>query len=87
MGRDLEKLVFNPLGLRSALIYRWDTVCAKKIVRGKTIDLDGTMRALIDAFDFGRVMRMTVDDILGDDAALPVLARRFGADPGPATRG
>lgn len=87
MARDLEKLIFNPSALRAALVERWDTVCAKKIVRGHTIPLDGSLRALVDAFDFGTVERMTVDDILGDEIAAPVLAKWFGADPGPAPRG
>ena len=42
MGRDLEKLVFNPSELRSALIDRWDAVCARKIVTGRTIALEGS---------------------------------------------
>ena len=87
MGRDLEKLIFNPSSLREALICRWNVVCAKKIVRGENIPLTGSLRALVDAFDFARVERMTVDDILGDEVAAPVLAKWFGADPGPAPRG
>jgi hypothetical protein len=87
MGRDLEKLVFNPSELRTALIDRWNAVCARKIVTGQTIALEGSLLALVNAFDFGQVKRLTVDDILGDETAAPVLAKWFGADPGPAPRG
>ncbi|KQN08873.1 ABC-three component system protein [Sphingomonas sp. Leaf28] len=87
MGRELEKLVFNPTQLKAELISRWDTACAKKIARGQTILLTPKLQATIDAFDFSKVTRVTVDGILGDKNAKPVLAKWFGADPGAPPRG
>jgi hypothetical protein len=87
MSRGLEKLVFNPTALHHELLAKWDVDCSKKIVKGQTIPLSDRLRRTIDAFDFSKVMRITVDGILGDDAAKPVLAKWFGADPGAPPRG
>lgn len=87
MSRDLEKLVFNPDALRTELIARWDDVCSKKITRGKTIAVSKSLGDMIQAFDFSKVKRITVDGILGDENVKPVLAKWFGADPGAPPRG
>jgi len=87
MSRDLEKLIFKPTELRDALIARWDSVCAKKIVRGQTLALRPSLRSLIESYDFSRVRRATVDDILADPDVRPVLRNWFDTDPGAPPRG
>jgi hypothetical protein len=69
------------------MIDKWDEYCATKIERGKKIPLDASLRAHIDAFDFSRVDRRSLDDILADPAAKPALAALFGTDPGKPPRG
>ena len=87
MGRDLEALVNKPSKLKAELIARWDAVCAKKIVKGRTLALTESLRAMVDAYDFSCVSRVTVDDILGDDDVRPVLRKWFNTDPGAPPRG
>jgi hypothetical protein len=87
MSRDLERLIFNPSALQNDLVSRWDSVCAKKIVRGKTVPLSAPLRKLIEDYDFSRVKRITADLILDDPFVKPVLAKWFGADPGAPPRG
>lgn len=88
MSRELEKLIFNPTALRAELVARWDAVCAKKIVSGKTIPLSASLRKVIDDYDFSRVKRITVDIILDDPFIKPVLAKwGIAEDPGAPPRG
>ena len=87
VNRNLERLIFNPGELRDAMMAKWDEYCAPKIVAGQIITLSGTLRTLVENFDYSSVFRISLHDILADDAAKPVLAKRFGSDPGPPPRG
>jgi len=87
MSRGLEALLFNPTSLRDELIAGWDANCATKISKGTTIPLSASLRNMIDAYDFSRVKRVTVDGMLDDSAVKPVLAKWFGADPGAPPKG
>lgn len=87
VNRNLERMIFNPSELRDAMIAKWNEYCASKIVDGQVIALTGTLRTMVENFDYGNVFRISVDDILADPAAKPILAKRFGADPGPPPRG
>jgi hypothetical protein len=87
INRNLERLIFNPSTFQATLISEWDKYCASKIVENKNIPLDGRLKAFIEAYDFSRVTRLALDDILNDPYAKPVLVKWFGADPGPAPKG
>lgn len=87
VNRNLEKLIFNPQYFKKTLIDEWDKFCSKSISKGKTIKLDSSLKAFIDAFDFTKIERITLDDILLDKHVKPVLYHWFGADPGPAPKG
>lgn len=87
VNRNLERMIFNPSELRDAMIAKWDDYCAKGIVDGQVIPLAGSLLTLIESFDYGSIYRISLDDILADPAAKPVLAKRFGSDPGPPPRG
>jgi hypothetical protein len=82
LARTLERLIFNPNALKQALIANWNEYCATKIENGKTVSMNASLLAHIETFDFSRVDRRSLDDILMDRAAMPALAAMFGADPG-----
>lgn len=82
LARTLEELIFNPSALKRAMITNWNEYCATKIEKGKTVPMDTSLLAHIETFDFSRVDRRSLDDILTDPAAMPALAAMFGADPG-----
>lgn len=87
LARTLEELIFNPSGLKQAIITNWNEYCATKIEKGKTIPMDASLLAHIETFDFSCVDRRSLDDILTDPAAMPALAAMFGADPGSSPPG
>ena len=82
LARSLEELIFNPDALKGAIIKHWNDYCATTIEKGKTIPMDASLLAHIETFDFSRVDRRSLDDILTDLAAMPALAAMFGTDPG-----
>jgi hypothetical protein len=87
VNRNLERLIFNPQKFKTTLINEWDKFCSKAISNGITITLDASLKAFIDAFDFSKIERISLDDILLDKHIKPVLFKWFGADPGPAPLG
>jgi len=84
ISRGLEALIDKPSNLRTTMIDEWGRYCAKRIVAGKTIPLDAELRALLEAYDFSGVRRISLEEMLAADKASLVLHRHFGADPGPA---
>jgi hypothetical protein len=62
----LEKLIYSPSLFKQTLLDGWDKYCAESIVEGATIILDAELRAFITAFDFSKVARLKLDDILID---------------------
>jgi ABC-3C protein len=88
VNRNLEKLIFNPSIFKATLISDWDKYCGNgKIVQNQNVPLDAGLKIFIEAYDFSRVKRMALDDILNDPHVKPVLTKWFGADPGPAPKG
>ena len=87
INRNLEKLIFNPSTFMTRLISDWDKYCARKIIKNQTVALDARLKAFIEAYDFSRITRLSLDDILNDPHVKPVLTKWFGADPGPAPKG
>ena len=87
LSRPLEELIFNPSKLKQEIIDKWGSHCAKKIEKGKTIPLDAKLLTHLKTFNFHRVRRVSVDHILSDDAAKPVMAAFFGIDPGAPPKG
>ncbi len=87
VNRNLEKLIFNPSAFREKLLTEWDKHCAESIIENATIPLDDELRAFIEAYDFSRISRIGLDEILDDPHVKPVLTKWFGADPGPAPKG
>jgi hypothetical protein len=82
LTRALEELIFKPSALKEAIITNWNEYCATRIEKGKTIPMDASLLAHTETFDFSRVDRRSLDDILTDTAATPALAAMFGTDPG-----
>lgn len=84
VNRNLETLIYNPQKFKSQIIAEWDKYCANKIIDGKNIQLDLSLKQFIQNFDFSNIHRLNLDDILSDTFIKPVLFKWFGADPGPA---
>jgi hypothetical protein len=87
VNRNLKRLIAKPEEFRRALLDCWDEHCADAISDGVHIPLDATLRALIETWDFSLVRAISVDMMLSDPAARPVLVSWFGADPGPPPAG
>ena len=83
VNRNLKRLIAKPEEFRQALLYQWDEYCADKISEGVHIPLEPAVRALINKWDFSLIRAISVDMMLSDPAAKPVLVSWFGADPGP----
>jgi hypothetical protein len=87
VNRNLESLIYSPAKMRQFIVDHWDEHCAKKIVEGQTIGLDGSLLSFVESFDFSSVTRITVDDLMADPHIKVVLHKRFGTDPGSAPHG
>jgi hypothetical protein len=87
INRNLKKLFFKPSDFRQMLLDNWDHYCASAIIEGELVLLTASLRQWIEAWDFSRIESIGTDLILDDPAAVPVLAKWFGADPGPAPTG
>lgn len=87
VNRNLEKLIYNPNQFKSKLIDEWDQYCSMKIIDGSETPLDSGLKALIYAFDFSTIERLTLDNILKDFCIQPVLHKWFGEELGPAPKG
>lgn len=80
-ARRLEDLIYNPSELKKALIRDWHKYCRTKIVANQAIELQGELLTHFEKFNFSSVSRMTLDDILADEAVRGVLVAHFNADP------
>jgi len=82
LSRDLATLVDQPSKFKAALVAKWGTACATKIVQGQTLTLGAALQQAIDGFDFANVEKITIDEIMADKATVPLLVEYYGADPG-----
>jgi hypothetical protein len=87
VNRNLRRLIFKPSEFKATLIGGWNKYCADAIIDNVHIPLDEGLTAFIEAWDFSQISPISVDVMLGDAAAGPVLYHWFGADPGPAPAG
>ncbi|MFT9382199.1 ABC-three component system protein [Gluconobacter sp.] len=87
INRNLQSLIFKPATFKKTMIDEWEKYCANDIVENKHIPLNHDLKAHVDGWDFSRISSISVDIILTDVAAKPVLYEWFGADPGPAPVG
>ena len=87
VNRNLERLIFNPSQFKTNLILEWDKYCAKKIIDGKIIPLNSTLKIFIEDFDFSTIRRLNLDDIINDPSVKSVLFKWFGVDPGSSPTG
>jgi C-terminal domain 6 of the ABC-three component (ABC-3C) systems len=83
VNRNLKRLIAKPEEFRQALLDRWESYFADGISDGLHVPLDSAVRMLIQTWDFSLIRVISVDMMLSDPAAKPVL----GADPGPAPAG
>jgi hypothetical protein len=87
VNRNLRRYISRPAELKAVLLNKWDEYCAKTIAEGQTIALTPDLRGHISAWDPSSVRVISLDEILLDPAAKPVLYSWFGVDPGPAPPG
>lgn len=87
INRNLKSLIFKPSTFKTTMINEWGKYCAHSIVENEIIPMDDELKAFIEAWDFSRISPISVDIMLTDVAAIPVLYHWFGADPGPAPVG
>jgi hypothetical protein len=87
INRNLKSLIFKPSMFKATMTAGWEKYCARTIVENEHIPMDGALTAFIEAWDFSRIAPISVDILLTDAAAIPVLYHWFGADPGPAPAG
>lgn len=87
INRNLKSLIFKPATFKTTMVDQWDKYCAGSIIENVHIPLKADLRAFIQSWDFSRVVPISVDIMLTDTAAMPVLYKWFGADPGPAPSG
>jgi len=87
VNRNLKRLISKPEEFRQVLLNQWGKYCANEISTAFHVALDPALRALIEKWDFSLVRAISVDMMLGDPAAKPVLVSWFGVDPGPAPAG
>jgi hypothetical protein len=83
VNRNLRRYISRPAELKAVLLNKWDEYCAKTIAEGQTIALTPDLRGHISAWDPSSVKVISLDEILLDPAAKPVLYSWFGVDPGP----
>ena len=86
---SLRDLILNPSDLQAELLAKWDTHCEAGITArgGKPIPLTPELKALIKAYDFGRVSYLSATDIVKHPAAGPALGRVLRLPPGEAPAG
>jgi hypothetical protein len=87
LNRNLKGLVNKPSSFKAALLDGWDECCGKSIIENAEILLTPALRSFIEGYDFERIKALSLDEILLDSAAKPVLFDWFGADPGPPPAG
>lgn len=82
LSNRLQSIIDRPSALRTALVEKWDAVCAPSISRKFTATLDSKVMSAIDSFDFERIRVVTLDRLMADPAVRPLLVEKWGADPG-----
>lgn len=87
INRNLQLLLFKPTEFKQTFIAGWKQHCENTIIEGSSVPLTPELLNFIEAYDFARIGRVNLDDLVGDPSAKPVLFRWFGADPGPAPLG
>jgi hypothetical protein len=87
INRNLRRYISKPTELKATILDKWDDYCARAIMEGQTIVLTSELTDHITAWDPSSVTSISLDQILTDPAAKPVLASWFGVDPGPAPPG
>ena len=83
VNRNLETLIFNPNKFKTKLIDEWNQRWGQTIIDDQCVLLTPSLKKMIEEYDFSRIRRLNLDDILLDDAIKPVLFRWFDEDPGP----
>lgn len=81
-GPKLTHLLANATRLREELIANWDNGVKGKITTTQLVQLDDTLRAYVDAFDFSIFSTKTSLELIEDHRSTPAHAQRFGGGLG-----
>ncbi|MBF8179704.1 hypothetical protein [Herminiimonas contaminans] len=66
INKNLESLIQNPSKLQQTLVSEWNKYCANKIIENQNVPLHTGLKSFLMAYDFSKVSRMTVSDMLLD---------------------
>lgn len=78
VGLKLQKLLANPVKLRTELIENWDAYCRKGITDTAEIPLQGALLDYLNKFDFMIFKHKTVVELVKGHATTIFHSRRFG---------
>jgi hypothetical protein len=78
-GTKLAKLLRKPDELRVGLLAAWDKNCRTRVTSGAPIELDGALRAYIDAFDFSVFSALPPLRLIEEHAQTRWHVARFGS--------
>jgi hypothetical protein len=87
LASSLRSFISKSTELKRSLTANWDKYCAEKISDAGRIDLDDSLKAFIDKWDFAQVQHISIYRLLDDPAGNAVMIKWFGKDPGPAPIG
>jgi hypothetical protein len=87
VARSVQQYIAHPERFRTAIIDRWNSDIARRLVENQTILLTPAIEATIRAFNFTHVHWIDAVRLADDPACKPALVKWFGEDPGPSPRG
>lgn len=79
-NRNLEELIFKPQKFKQEFLNKWEDYCSQKIIANQTIQLNDALRKFIEGYDFSKISRIGLDDILKDKSSKAALFNWFGAE-------
>lgn len=78
IGTALEKLLGNPIELRSKMIENWEQYCLNGITSTKSVPLDGSLKNYLNKFDFTIFSSKSVVELIELHSKTPFHSVRFG---------
>lgn len=75
---SLQDLLDNPGKLREYVLEKWNDVCAKQLVAGSKVLLEGDLRTFAESFPFQIFGWKSLEEIIADHMSTAHWAQRFG---------
>lgn len=87
VARAVQQFVAHPERFKKAILDRWNTDIATRLVDKQAILLTPEIESMIRMFDFTQIHWIDAARLADDPACKPALVKWFGEDPGPSPRG